>query len=57
MTYRRNMQSLIRVMEPETGIRTDHVVKRDNVTKMVKAFRNAGFNVVYVQHDYNEGAH
>lgn len=57
MNYSRKQQSLIRVMEPETGIRTDHVVKRDNVTKMVKAFRNAGFNVVYVQHDYNEGAH
>lgn len=49
--------TLIRTYEHETGERTNHIVPRDRARKMIEAFRREGFVVVYVQHNYKEGAH
>lgn len=50
--HARNQQSLIKVMDADTGHKQTHVVKRDQTSKWVKSFRAQGFKVLYVQHDY-----
>ena len=49
--------TLIRTMDWDTGTRIDHVVPRERSTQTIQAFRDAGFVVVFVQHNYVEGAH
>lgn len=53
MNHSRQQVSLIRTLEPDTQVVSDHVVKRQQVSKWIRSFRDAGFIVTYVQHDYH----
>jgi len=55
----RQQGTLIMIHDPESTSALavqEHIVKREQASKWIKAFRQQGFEIVRVTHNYREGA-